>query len=214
MDDLIIDVPADYQGIIIAKLAKRQGQMHSVHNAGHGLLRLEFAIPTRGLIGYRSEFLTDTRGLGIMASRFKGYGPWAGEVLSRTRGSMICKEGGVATTYSLENLQLRGTLFVAPGERVYEGMIVGEHARPEDMPCNPAKSKVASNVRMAIRQMNVGLDVPHRHTLESALEWIADDELVEVTPKTIRVRKTILSAEGRKRAERKLNALTQSSESK
>jgi len=212
MEDLIIDIPVDYQGVVIAKLAKRQGQLHSVHNAGLGLLRLEFAIPTRGLIGYRSEFLTDTRGLGIMASRFSGYGPWAGEVLSRTRGSMISKEPGVATTYSLENLQLRGTLFVGPGDKVYEGMIVGEHSRPEDMPCNPAKSKVASNVRMAIRQMNVGLDVPHRHTLETALEWIADDELVEVTPKTIRVRKTLLGAEARKRAERKLNALTQSSD--
>ena len=212
MEQLIVDIPVECQGVVITKLADRKGELLSAHNAGTGIVRQEYTIPTRGLIGYRSEFLTDTRGLGIMASRFVGYGPWRGEVVSRTRGSMISMETGESTTYSLENLQLRGTLFVGPSEKVYEGMIVGEHARVEDMPCKPTKSKVASNVRSAIKAMNAGLDVPHRHTLESALEWIADDELVEITPKSVRVRKTILSADGRKRAERKLNSLTQSSE--
>jgi GTP-binding protein len=207
MEQLIIDAPVEYQGVIIAKLAKRKGELAGAHNAGTGILRMEFTIPTRGLIGYRSEFLTDTRGLGIMSSRIVGYGAWCGEVVSRTRGSMISMETGESTTYSLENLQLRGTLFVGPSEKVYEGMIVGEHARPADLPCKPTKSKVASNVRSAIKAMNAGLDVPHRHTLESALEWISDDELVEATPKSVRVRKTILSADGRKRAERKMNAL-------
>jgi GTP-binding protein len=205
MEQMVIDVPTEYQGAIIAKLAKRKGELTGVHNAGTGMLRLDFRIPTRGSIGYRSEFLTDTRGLGIMSSRFVGYGPWCGEVQARTRGSMISVEGGEATTYSLENLQMRGTLFVAPMERVYEGMIVGEHSRPEDLPCKPTKRKTMSNVRSAIKAMDVGLDVPLKHTLESALEWVADDELVEVTPKAIRIRKAILSADERRRAARKLN---------
>lgn len=207
MEQMIIDVPSDYQGVIIAKLAKRKGELLSVHNAGSGMLRLEFKIPTRGAIGYRNEFLTDTRGLGIMSSRFVGYGPWCGEVLSRTRGSMVSIEAGEATTYSLRNLQLRGTLFVSPMERVYEGMIIGENARTEDMPCKPTKKKTMSNVRTAIKAIDAGLDVPLRHTLDSALEWIADDELVEATPKSIRIRKAILNVEDRKRAFRRLNAL-------
>ncbi len=204
MEQAIIDVPADYQGAVIAKLARRKGELMSVHNAGTGMLRLEFKIPTRGIIGYRTEFLTDTRGLGIMSSRFVNYGPWCGDVLSRTRGSMISIEAGEATTHSLENLQLRGTLFVKPGERVYEGMIVGEHARPESLPCKPTKKKAMTNVRTAIKAMEAGLDVPFKHTLESALEWVDEDELVEITPKNIRIRKAILGAEGRKRAFRKL----------
>ena len=206
MEQMIVDVPIDYQGVIIAKLARRKGELLVVHNAGTGMLRLEFKIPTRGIIGYRTEFLTDTRGLGIMSSRFVRFGPWCGDVFSRTRGSMVSIEAGEATTHSLENLQQRGTLFVQPGERVYEGMVIGEHSRPESLPCKPTKKKAMSNMRTAIKAIEAGLDVPLQHTLESALEWVADDELVEVTPKNIRIRKAILGAEDRKRALRRLNA--------
>ena len=208
MEQLIVDVPQDYHGVVIEKLARRKGEMVSMdsHGAG-GLTRLEFEIPTRGLIGYRNDFLTDTRGLGIMASRFIGYGPWRGEVVSRTRGSLVSMETGPATSYQLESLQERTTLFVEPTERVYAGQIVGENSRPGDMPCNPTKRKVAGNFRASAKEQTVGLDVPRKMTLDQALEWIAADELVEATPKAIRMRKAMLSAEERKRARRREVAL-------
>jgi GTP-binding protein len=206
MERLVVDVPDEYQGAVIEKLARRKGEMTGMHNTGTGITRLEFDIPTRGLIGYRGEFLTDTRGLGIMASRFTGYGPWRGEINPRARGSMIAMETGEATSYSLENLQTRGTLFVSPMEKVYEGMIVGENSRPDDLPCNPTKRKALTNHRSANKELDAGLDVPRRMTLDQALEWIADDELVEVTPNSIRLRKAVLNAEDRKRAERRLEA--------
>lgn len=203
MEELTIDVPMEYQGTVIEKVAQRKGELMHMHNEGRGMVRLEFAIPTRGLIGYRTEFLTDTRGLGIMASRFTGYGPWCGDVTARSRGSMISMETGDATSYSLENLQQRGTLFVAPMDPVYEGMIVGENARPGDLPCNPTKRKALTNHRAAGKDHSDGLDVPRQMTLDAALEWIAPDELVEVTPKKIRVRKALLNAEDRKREEKR-----------
>ena len=201
MEELIIDAPLDYQGAVMEKVAQRQGRLSNMHNEGRGLVRLEYRIPTRGLIGYRNEFLTDTRGLGIMASRFVGYGPWAGEVTSRSRGSMVSMEKGDATSYALENLQERGTLFVAPMDPIYEGMIVGENSRPGDLPCNPAKRKALTNHRSSTKDQTVVLDVPRRLTLDTALEWIAADELVEVTPKSVRVRKAILDVEERKKAD-------------
>jgi GTP-binding protein len=207
MEQLIVDVPQDCHGVVIEKLARRKGEMVSMENHGTGLTRLEFEIPTRGLIGYRNDFLTDTRGLGIMSSRFIGYGPWRGEVVSRTRGSLVSMETGLATSYQLENLQERTTLFVAPGEPVYAGQIVGENSRPGDMPCNPTKRKVANNFRSSTKEQTVGLDVPRRMTLDQALEWIASDELVEATPKSIRVRKATLSADERKLARRRETAL-------
>jgi GTP-binding protein len=178
-----------------------------MHNAGTGVIRFEYKIPTRGLIGYRGEFLTDTRGLGIMSSRFIGYGPWCGDVTSRSRGSMVSMDTGLTTGYALENLQIRGSLFVSPMEPCYEGMIVGENSRPEDMPVNPTKKKQLTNHRAAGKDLDPGLKVPRVFTLESAAEWIANDELVEVTPKSIRVRKAVLTAEGRKRVERKSIAM-------
>jgi GTP-binding protein len=202
MEELTIDVPQEYQGTVIEKVSQRKGELKHMHNEGRGLVRLEFMIPTRGLIGYRNEFLTDTRGLGIMASRFNGYGPWCGEISSRTRGSMVSMEMGEVTSYSLMNLQERGTLFVSPMDKVYEGMIIGENARPGDLPCNPAKKKACTNHRSANKDSTVVLDVPRKLTLDQALEWVAGDELVEVTPKTIRVRKAVLNAEDRKRAEK------------
>lgn len=203
MEQLIIDVPEVYQGVVIEKLARRKGEMKHMENAGTGLIRMEFDIPTRGLIGYRNEFLTDTRGLGIMASRYIGYGAWRGEIPSRNRGSLISMETGSATGYQLESLQQRATLFVEPMQNVYSGQIVGENSRPDDLPCNPTKSKKLTNHRSSTREVDTGLKAVRKLSLDQALEWIADDELVEVTPKSIRLRKAILDAEQRKRSERR-----------
>jgi GTP-binding protein len=203
VEELVLDVPDEYQGIVIEKLARRKGELAAVENHGTGMVRLAFSIPTRGLIGYRGEFLTDTRGLGIMASRLTGHCPWRGEINPRTRGSMVSMETGTATGYSLEKLQERGTLFVSPGEQVYNGMIVGESARPQDLPCKPTKKRHVTNHRSATREIDTRLDVPRRLTLESAIEWIADDELVEVTPGNVRARKAILSQSERRRQGRR-----------
>jgi len=203
MESLTVDVPLEFQGIVIEKISQRKGVLAHMHNDGRGIMRLEFRIATRGLIGYHGEFLTDTRGLGIMASRFTDYGPWTGEIMARTRGSMISMDTGDATSYSLENLQQRGQLFVGPMDPVYTGMIIGEHSRPSDLPCNPTKRKALTNHRASTKDHTVVLDVPRRLTLETALEWIAPDELLEVTPKSLRPRKAILDAEDRRREEKR-----------
>jgi GTP-binding protein len=143
-----------------------------------------------------------------MSSRFVGYGPWAGEIIPRTRGSLVSTDTGEATSHAIENLQVRATMFVSPMDKVYAGMIVGENSRAEDMPCNPCKKKHLTNMRSATKELNVGLKVPRKPTLESALEWIAEDELVEITPVSIRIRKMILSAEERKKAERRSQAIS------
>jgi len=202
-EELIIDVPLAFQGTVIERVAQRKGRLLRVENNQAGMVRLEFTIATRGLIGYRNEFLTSTRGLGIMASRLSGYGPWCGEIMTRNRGSMISMDAGEATSYSLDNLQQRGVLFVSPMDPVYEGMVIGENARPGDLPCNPTKRKALTNHRAAGKDHATGLDVPRELTLDAALEWIAPDELVEVTPKSIRVRKAILAEEDRKREMRR-----------
>ncbi|MDK2970724.1 MAG: GTP-binding protein [Candidatus Sumerlaeota bacterium] len=210
MEALVIDVPEEYQGAVIEKLAQRKGEMTAMHNTGTGMVRMEFSIPTRGLIGYRGEFLTDTRGLGIMASRFIGYEPWKGEVASRNRGSLVSMETGESTSFALESLQQRTTLFISSMERVYAGMVVGENSRGDDLPCNPAKKKHITNHRSSTKEVDTGLKVPRRMSLDQALEWIADDELVEVTPDQIRVRKAILDAELRKREEKRRSSLATS----
>jgi len=202
IEQLIIDVPEEYQGTVIQELSLRKGELVAMRATGTGLSRLEFSISTRGLIGYRSDFLTETRGLGVMSSRFTGYGLWRGDLPGRERGSLVSQAAGEVAAYSLENLQQRATLFVSPMERVYEGMIVGENSRRDDMLCNPTKRKQLGNYRSSTKEIDAGLKVPRPLTLESALEWIADDELVEVTPKTVRVRKAILSGEQRKKAEK------------
>jgi GTP-binding protein len=202
MEQLTVDVPNEFQGIVIEKLAQRKGEITAMHDSGTGVARMEFNIPTRGLIGYRGDFLTDTRGLGIMASRFVGYEPWCGEVAHRDRGSLVSMENGPATGYSLENLQQRGTLFVSPMDATYAGMIIGEHSRSGDMACNPTKTKKLGNYRSETKEIDVGLKVPREMTLDQALEWIAADELVEVTPKSVRVRKALLGFEDRKKANR------------
>lgn len=200
MEELIIDVPEEYQGVVIQKLAQRKGELKNMENSGTGVLRLEFKIPTRGLIGYRGEFLTDTRGLGILASRFVGYGEWVGEINARSRGSLVSMDTGTATSYALENLQERGTLFIKPGDPIYNGQVVGEASRGKDIPCNPCKRKQQTNHRSATKDMMTVLDVPRTVTVDSALEWISDDELVEVTPLSVRIRKMILDADQRKKA--------------
>ena len=200
MEEVIIDVPEEYQGVVIQKLAQRKGELKNMENGGTGVLRLEFRIPTRGLIGYRGEFLTDTRGLGILASRFVGYGEWVGEINARSRGSLVSMDSGTATSYALDTLQERGTLFIKPGDAIYNGQVVGESSRGKDIPCNPSKRKQQTNHRSATKDMMTVLDVPRTITVDSALEWISDDELVEVTPLSVRIRKTILDADQRKKA--------------
>ena len=202
-EQLIVDVPDAYQGVVFEKLAKRKAKVKNIENQARGLLRIEFEIPTRGLIGYRGEFLTDTRGLGIMSSCFIGYNAWAGDLTSRSRGALVSLDTGEATAYQLENLQDRGTLFIAPLESVYNGMIVGENSRPGDMPCNPTKKKQQRNHRSATKELTTKLDVPRRMSLEKAMEWIENDELVEVTPQSVRLRKTILDEQERRKAARR-----------
>ena len=207
IEQVVIDVPEEFQGAVIRELSLRKGELTSMRNNGEGLVRLELSVPTRGLIGYRGDFLTETRGLGVMSSRFTGYQAWRGEVPGRSRGSLVSQASGEAASHSLENLQQRAVLFVKPMDPVYEGMIVGENSRGEDMLCNPTKKKQMGNYRSSTKEIDAGLKVPRGVTLEEALEWIADDELVEVTPKSVRLRKAILSAEARKKAAKRAGAV-------
>jgi GTP-binding protein len=209
MEQLVIDTPDQYQGVIIEKLAARKGELLKVENGADGQIRLEFEIPTRGLFGYRTEFLTDTRGLGVMASRFVRFDTWRGDIVSRNKGSVISMETGPATAYSIESLQERATIFIEPTEKVYAGQIVGENTRPDELPCNPTKRKQLTNHRSSTKEIGVTLSVPRKLTLEQAMEWIRDDELVEVTPGAIRVRKAILDPEARKRAVKRQAGLPQ-----
>jgi GTP-binding protein len=204
LEQLVIDVPEDYQGTVIQAISIRKGELTGMHASLTGLVRLEFTITTRGLIGYRNEFLTETRGLGVMSSRFIGYGAWAGDLPGRDRGSLVSQASGESAGYALENLQQRATMFVGPMERVYEGMIVGENSRGDDMLCNPTKRKALGNYRQSTKDIDTGLKVVRVLTLEGALEWIADDELVEVTPSVVRVRKHILSSEERKKVAKRV----------
>lgn len=206
IEQVVVDVPEEFQGAVIRELSLRKGELTSMRNNGEGLVRLELSVPTRGLIGYRGDFLTETRGLGVMSSRFTGYQAWRGEVPGRSRGSLVSQASGEAASHSLENLQQRAVLFVKPMDPVYEGMIVGENSRGEDMLCNPTKKKQMGNYRSSTKEIDAGLKVPRGVTLEEALEWIADDELVEVTPKSVRLRKAILSAEARKKAAKRAGA--------
>ncbi|MFN2557979.1 MAG: translational GTPase TypA [Nitriliruptorales bacterium] len=199
VEHLSIDVPEDYVGVVTQLLGLRKGRMLQMINHGSGWARLEYRIPARGLIGFRGEFLTETRGTGILHHVFDGYEPWQGELRTRPTGSLIADRRGVATTYALLSLQERGVLFIAPGSEVYEGMIVGANARPEDMDCNPAKEKKLTNVRSSTADELVRLAPPQHLSLEQALEFIRADEAVEVTPRAIRMRKLGLDAAARRR---------------
>ena len=201
-EELAIDVPEEYLGAVIEKLGPRRGEMIEMKNPGQGLVRVLYRIPARGLFGYRSEFLTDTRGTGIMHHRFLEYGAWAGALATRSRGTLVSMENGTIIAFALAALQERSTLFVSPGEPVYEGMIVGENSRPGDMDVNPTKEKKLTNMRTTGTDENIRLEPPRELTLEGALEYIEDDELIEVTPRSIRLRKRLLAQSDRKKISR------------
>jgi GTP-binding protein len=201
-EELSIDVPEEFLGAVIEKLGPRRAEMLEMKNPGQGLVRLLYRIPARGLFGYRSEFLTDTRGTGIIHHRFLEYGPWAGPLAGRSRGTLVSMEAGTVVAFALANLGERGTLFVGPGVAVYEGMIVGESARPGDMDVNPTKEKKLTNMRSKASDENIQLEPPRELTLEGALEYIEEDELIEVTPQSIRLRKRALGANDRKKLSR------------
>lgn len=194
---LTIDVPEDFMGIVMEKLGSRKAELMDMHTLKPGTLRLKFKIPTRGLIGYRSEFLTDTKGNGIMTSILYGYEPYKGEIPIRLKGSLVAFESGITTTYGLYNAESRGRLFVGPGTKVYEGMVVGENARNEDIDVNVCKKKHVTNMRSATSDEALRLSTASELSLEEALEFIENDELVEVTPKNIRIRKKILNSQQR-----------------
>ena len=202
-EEALVDVDEPYSGVVVEKMSLRKGQMQDMRPSGGGKVRLTFLIPSRGLIGYHGEFLTDTRGTGIMNRLFAGYQPWAGPIEGRRNGSLISSENGEAVQYALFSLQERGTLFVDPGERVYVGMILGEHSRANDLDVNPVKEKKLTNIRAAGKDEALLLVPPRRMSLEQAIAYIEDDELVEVTPSAIRLRKRYLDPNERKRADRK-----------
>jgi GTP-binding protein len=197
VENLVVDVPEDFIGVVIEKLGTRKAEMVNMHSSNRGYARLEFKIPARGLIGYRSEFLTDTRGNGNMNHLFSGFEPYKGEISVRQRGSIIAWEAGEAVTYGLYNAQERGSLFINPGTKVYEGMVVGESSRSEDIVVNVCKKKHVTNMRASGSDDALRLTPPREMSLEQSLEFISDDELVEVTPKKIRIRKKILNSEKR-----------------
>ena len=203
-EQVFIECPEDFTGIVIEKMGKRRGEMKDM-KVESGTAHMEFEIPTRGLIGYRSEFLTDTKGLGILNTLLLGYREKAGEISANAHGAMISMEPGTVMGYAITNLQERGSMFLGPGAEVYIGQVVGEHSRAEDIEVNPCKEKKLSNMRSKGDGASVALETPRDMSLENALEWIADDELVEVTPKNIRIRKTFLASHDRRRdASRKL----------
>ncbi|MBU1007812.1 translational GTPase TypA [Candidatus Dependentiae bacterium] len=196
---LILDINEEHQGVIMEKLGQRKAELQNLVPEQNGKLRLEFKVPSRGLLGFRSQFVTDTRGTGLMNQQFSGYEPYCGEIPRRTKGSLISMEAGPCTGYSLDALQARGTLFVSPGAQVYEGMVVGEHTRSNDLDVNPTKKKKLTNMRASGSDDAVKLAPPKIMTLEESMEWINDDELIEITPKSIRLRKQYLKAVERKR---------------
>jgi GTP-binding protein len=194
VEELVIDVAEEFQGVVIAQAGTRRGTMTKMVNHGSGRARLEFRIPARGLIGFRSQFLTETKGTGIMNHLFSGWEPWHGAIPSRATGALVADRAGVATAFAIWNLQERGEMFVEPGEAVYEGMIVGENARASDMDVNITKEKKQTNMRASTADEAVRLIPPRKLGLEQAIEFINDDELVEVTPRNIRLRKRVLAA--------------------
>ena len=197
VETLTVDCPEDFLGVVTQKVNLRKGRMAKMVNHGTGRVRLEFRIPSRGLIGFRSEFLTDTKGNGIMHTLFEGYEPWHGPIPERATGAMVADRPGSTTTYALHHIQERGRLFVPPGTAVYEGMIVGENAKDNDLDVNAIKEKKLTNMRSSTADEALRLVPPRTLTLEQALAWINEDELVEVTPQSIRLRKKVMAARDR-----------------
>jgi GTP-binding protein len=192
MELVMIDIPQEYIGIVTQLLSPRRGKMRTMVTHSTGRVRLEYEMPARGLIGFRSHFLTDTRGCGIMHSVFNGFGPWCGPIHSRVNGAMVSDREGFSTGYALFHLQERGQLFIGPGEPVYEGMIVGEYSREVNLPVNVCREKKLTNIRAAGHDEAIRLTTPRAMSLDLALEWIDEEELVEVTPKSVRMRNRVL----------------------
>ncbi len=207
-EELLVDIPEGMLGTVMEKLGPRRAELIDMKNTGHGTVRANFRIPARGLFGYRSEFLTDTRGEGILHHRFLDYGPWAGPLAGRKRGVVVADRQGVAVAFAIFNLQERASMFVTPGDPVYEGMIVGENSRVDDMDVNVTREKKLSNMRTTASDVMIRLETPRDITLELALEYIEEDELIEVTPAAIRLRKRALEAIERKKAARASRALS------
>jgi GTP-binding protein len=206
VERMTIDVPEEYVGVVTQMLALRKGQLEQMVNHGTGWVRMEYRVPARGLIGFRTEFLTETRGTGVLHHVFDGWEPWFGELRTRPTGALVSDRTGTAAQFALMNLQERGTLFVGPGEDLYEGMIVGENARSEDLDVNACREKHLTNIRSSTADVLVRL-VPHRVlSLDQALEFLREDECVEVTPKAVRLRKAILDQTGRVKAARRARA--------
>jgi len=206
VEHVTIDIPEEYTGVIIEKMGRRKAEMKHMGTLRGGMVRLEFEIPTRGLIGYNLEFTTDTKGEGIMAHVFYEYQPFKGKLPSRETGALVVAENGVCVAYALSSLEDRGTFFVAPNTKVYAGMVVGESTRGLDITINVCKTKKLTNMRSSGTDESLRLTPPRILSLEQALEFINDDELLEVTPQSIRIRKKILDANQRARATKKANA--------
>jgi GTP-binding protein len=206
IEEVVIDVDEEFSGIVVDKISRRKGELQEMRPSGGGKQRLIFRAPTRGLIGYQGEFLTDTRGTGIMSRLFHGYAPYKGPVEGRRTGVLISTADGAAVAYALWNLEDRGPMFVTPGTQVYEGMVIGQHTRDNDLEVNPIKGKQLTNIRTTAKDEAVRLTPPIQMTLEQAIAYIADDELVEVTPKSVRLRKRLLDPNARKRAQRAAEA--------
>jgi GTP-binding protein len=198
---VVIDVPEDFVGVVTQALGERRGRMDKMTNLGFGRARIEFVVPSRALIGYRSQFLTQTRGMGLLNSLHEGYVPYGGPMLRRKSGALVSDRTGSATQYALFHLEPRGRMFVGPGSEVYEGMVVGEHNRPNDLDVNVTKEKKLSNVREKNKDENIILATPLTHNIESALEFIDQDEIIEITPDAVRVRKRVLGANRPRRTE-------------
>lgn len=204
IEEVVISVPDEYSGSVISKLNLRKGVMREM-SAENGFTRMEYLVPTRGLLGYRTEFINDTRGEGTMVRRFDGFDEYKGDIPQRTNGVAIAQEPGTATPYALFNISERVQMFIEPGTKVYEGMIIGMNSRSEDMVVNPCKAKKATNMRAAGSDENVKLAPARTFTLEEALEFIDDDELVEIVPDDIRLRKKLLKELDRRRSGRKID---------
>lgn len=195
---LIVDIQAEHQGIVMESLGKKKAEMKNVEHYDNGRMRIEFEVPARGLLGFRSQFLTDTRGSGIATFSFHGYQPYKGDITMRTKGALVSMEPGQTTAYALDTLQERGVLFIKPGDKVYEGMIIGENSRDDTMDVNPCKGKKLTNMRASGSDDLIKIEPPRIMNLETCMEWIMPDELIEITPESIRLRKKVLKASLRK----------------
>jgi GTP-binding protein len=200
IEEVAVDVDEGFAGVVVEEMGRRRGELMDMKPSGGHKLRLRFLAPTRGLIGYHGQFLTDTRGTGIMYRLFHGYAPFKGPIPGRRNGVLVSNGGGTAVPYALWYLEERGAMFIDPGVKVYEGMIIGENSRDNDLDVNPLRTKQLTNIRAAMKDDAVRLTPPRRLSLEQAIAYIADDEVVEVTPKNIRLRKRFLDPNDRKRA--------------